>query len=1095
MKKTFALLVTFAIISSSFFSSGLQTQQLVNSDHLKLDELRTKLYSVPEGGQSTIELPNHMDIWREYKVTESNILAPDFRQRRSDVRTFRIVDKRNPIVRGRLAISQYGMHAIIISPFGTIYIENTGAADSDQYYIYLNDNPLAEEVAELPRPSCLGMEKAPEYREPMRRFNMRSNDVLEFGEVMRTYNLAIVSSGDFYLNNGATIPLVEDAIINSVNAIQAIFETDLGVQFNLLDPHIYTSPAADPFVPPGPSLTKQAADAIHSHFAVSEYDIGHVFHNSTGSTIGGGGVAGLGVVCRDLNWMGGPGKWKGAGWSGSSSNTTNFWIQLAAHEIGHMFNATHTFNGSGGACTGGNFSPTTNYEIGSGTTVMSYQGSCGAGQNIPSSGVGDNYFHANSLVRMIDYILDFGTCADEDDLGNSPPVAEADPCGLINQIPIGTPFKIVGEGTDPDGDVLAFSWEQYDNDGPTGPTQGKIGADAAADPLAPLFRSYPASNTATRYFPSKSLLLNGEFASSFEPLPTVARDLTFRLSVRDGNGGLGMDELFISVEDAGPFELTFPNGGEVFDAGDNINVTWDVNGTNAFCNDVDIYLSIDGGQTFPYQIAEGESNNGSFSVELPESLPNTANARIKVACADNPCVVFFTISADNFEVESDCDAPNTMISPDSFNVFELGDPGLELGLQNNLGSIITGFDGTIDSDDDEGLLVFLDGTPPECAVAGNTINYHFYSFAVDASGSYTIAHGGPFGTVLNLYSAPFTGTNCNNHIASSAERPDGMGQITVTSNLTATLEPGNLYIVMVSSFGGGFPSYPFDYNISFTSTPPGANVYDGVILPTDYSYTFIAVNSSTGIITLENEDSDFTGLPSGSYDIYGVAYYSGSGPVPAPVDPSDWIGQSLSTMLGTDCAVVSANAKPILVLPSGDCDASFEFNGVASLENPPFNTVEFCQNEPNPSPTITGNPGGEFSANNPNISINAITGLIDLSSSMPGTYVVTYEDDTEDGCDESIQVIIHSTPSASASNAGPYCVGETIQLNASGGTSYNWTGPNGFSSSLQNPSIPNATLAMAGTYSVTVTDANNCSAVATTNVGVNQNPNASASNA
>jgi len=50
--------------------------------------------------------------------------------------------------------------------------------------------------------------------------------------------------------------------------------------------------------------------------------------------------------------------------------------------------------------------------------------------------------------------------------------------------------------------------------------------------------------------------------------------------------------------------------------------------------------------------------------------------------------------------------------------------------------------------------------------------------------------------------------------------------------------------------------------------------------------------------------------------------------------------------------------------------------------------------------------------------------------------------------------------------------------------SYSWTGPNGFSSGLQNPVIPNATLAMAGTYTLIVTTSNGCTDVAGISVTV-----------
>jgi hypothetical protein len=62
----------------------------------------------------------------------------------------------------------------------------------------------------------------------------------------------------------------------------------------------------------------------------------------------------------------------------------------------------------------------------------------------------------------------------------------------------------------------------------------------------------------------------------------------------------------------------------------------------------------------------------------------------------------------------------------------------------------------------------------------------------------------------------------------------------------------------------------------------------------------------------------------------------------------------------------------------------------------------------------------------------------------------------------------------SVSNGGPICESATLDLYASysqQGVTYAWTGPNGFTSSAQNPSIPSATAAAAGSYSVTVSSA------------------------
>jgi gliding motility-associated-like protein len=79
------------------------------------------------------------------------------------------------------------------------------------------------------------------------------------------------------------------------------------------------------------------------------------------------------------------------------------------------------------------------------------------------------------------------------------------------------------------------------------------------------------------------------------------------------------------------------------------------------------------------------------------------------------------------------------------------------------------------------------------------------------------------------------------------------------------------------------------------------------------------------------------------------------------------------------------------------------------------------------------------------------------------------------------------TTGVSATSNSPVCINTSIQLNAFGGTSYSWSGPNGFTSNQQNPTIPNATIANAGTYTCQVTGSGACDGTFTVNVIVGDN--------
>jgi hypothetical protein len=113
---------------------------------------------------------------------------------------------------------------------------------------------------------------------------------------------------------------------------------------------------------------------------------------------------------------------------------------------------------------------------------------------------------------------------------------------------------------------------------------------------------------------------------------------------------------------------------------------------------------------------------------------------------------------------------------------------------------------------------------------------------------------------------------------------------------------------------------------------------------------------------------------------------------------------------------------------------------------------------------------------------NLLTGMaISIAVSENTTYTAVC---SVAGCKESvasnaIAIQANKIP-ATVSNTGPYFEGEVMKLSSSGGTKYEWSGPNSFTSTIQNPIVLNVPINASGTYTVKVTDDANCSATVQT---------------
>ena len=195
------------------------------------------------------------------------------------------------------------------------------------------------------------------------------------------------------------------------------------------------------------------------------------------------------------------------------------------------------------------------------------------------------------------------------------------------------------------------------------------------------------------------------------------------------------------------------------------------------------------------------------------------------------------------------------------------------------------------------------------------------------------------------------------------------------------------------------------------------------------------------------------------------------------VSPASTTGYTVTVNGGTGCPATSAEH---VVTVKGVPSAPTAGNNGPICAGSTLNLT--ASDVPGATYSWTGPNGFNSIAQNPSIQ-NATT-------AASGTYSVTV---TVSGCTSpagTTVATVNEPSTPTAGNNGPVCVGETLDLTASDvpGATYSWTGPNGFTSSDQIPSIPNATTAASGTYSVTVTVSGCTSPAGTTLVVVSANP-------
>jgi len=619
--------------------------------HLNLADLKSQLAAAPDekdviinNSNCIIVLPAPNGQMQMFKVVEASIMEAPLAKAFPNIKTYSIKGITDVYANGKIDYNEFGFHAMVRTINGDYFIDPYCLGNTEDHITYYTADfvkPLQDRSYEIGIDGQPNEDNHIDQKRPAT--SVQSSALMPpascVGANLRTYRLALACTGEYAVAaTGSATPTTAQTlakIVTSVNRVTGIYETEVACRLVLVATEtlvVFTNASTDPFSGNNNAntLINESQSVITSTIGSANFDIGHTF------STGGGGLAGLGVVCSTTQ--------KARGITGSSSPVGDpYDVDYVAHEMGHQFGGNHTFNATTGSCSG-NRNAATSVEPGSGITIMAYAGICTSNDLAPHSIA---YFHATSYDEIVNFSQTGGgnSCAVTTTTGNQPPVVSA----LSNyNIPVNTAFTLTGTASDPNSDPLTYSWEERD----AGSSSGNWNSGNK-----PFFRSYAPVTTGTRMFPTLAALLNNNYQTTMgEYIPTTAQVLSFRLTARDnkaGGGGVCYTQCSVTtVAGSGPFAITYPNAtGIVWPSGGQATITWNVNNTNMApinCASVNILISYNSGNTFSTLVAN-TANDGSELITVPTVTTSITTCRIKIESVGN---IFFDVNQPNFEISN-----------------------------------------------------------------------------------------------------------------------------------------------------------------------------------------------------------------------------------------------------------------------------------------------------------------------------------------------------------------------------------------------------------------------------------------------------------
>ena len=655
--------------SISSFRDAPEEDKLITPEHfiaysLSIDGLKIKLEDAPTEEEwkngisgTLINLPLPDGTFETFEMYDSPVLAPKLSEKYPSIKSYKGKSINTPGMNVRFDTGPYGFHAAIHSASAVYYVDPYARGNTEEYLTY-NVKDQSNQV-DFDFPLCGNVDEVKDSKEIITSKPRSSVPV-----ALSVYRFALACTGEW----GAIRGTVENALADmntSVNRVNQIYENELAIRLVLVENNdllINLQNTTDPYNivnnPPGqqnPTADESMAltvntNVLNSLLGLGGYDIGHLYHINCDV----GGIARLESMCNPNS--------KGAGLTCHYTGLNYMAAQVTSHEIGHQMSAQHTFNN----CSG-NEQPDNAFEPGSGSTIMSYGGNCGS-NNVVGSFQDDDYYHVASLIQIYNFTRGGGFAGDA--CAEIVPTSNLEPTLTILHdndfyIPEDTYFFLEGKGEDEnEDDELTYTWEQMNIGNPqdgTSPLGSPIGD-------APHFRSFPPRSSPIRYFPSPDNILAGNFDKT-EVSFKDDRTVNFMLTVRDNNAEAGTaiwEEIqFHIVDTPVKFGVTSQNTSETLEVGEEIDVTWNVAGTDLApvnAKNVDILLFTglhpDFSMSNTTVLAKNVFNSGSCKVIVPEEI--TTRGRIIVRASEGN---FFSINAASLRIEAATD-PTLLVNSD-----------------------------------------------------------------------------------------------------------------------------------------------------------------------------------------------------------------------------------------------------------------------------------------------------------------------------------------------------------------------------------------------------------------------------------------------